>query len=93
MANVPGRTGSVITVDGQEMHPRDAWWVVFDPNGEPVKAFPSTIVIKDRIATAARCAWYGDEGAILALNEGFRIELMGTKRFRKDVFAKLSDED
>jgi len=84
-----GKPFKTITVDGEVMRPTAAWWVVFGPDGKPLKAFPSALNIMDNIATAARVAWYGNSEAILALNAGHRIELMSSRRFFKTVAPDL----
>lgn len=82
-----------INVDGQDVRPRDAWWVVFDPKGEPLQAFTSDAVLRDNLPRAARMAWSGDTAAILALNEGHRIQLMTQKRFLREVAPKLPENN
>jgi len=86
-----GRKLITIQVDGEATRPTEAWWVVYSPEDKPVKAFPSDTITGDNIARAARVAWYGDTAAILALNEGHRIELMSQKRFLKTVSQHLPE--
>lgn len=74
-----------IEVDGEQIRPREAFWVIYDPQKRPRRFFPSDATMKGNIARACRTAWYGDTNAILALNEGWHIELMGQKRFLAEV--------
>lgn len=91
--STPGKSLTTITVDGKDIRPKDAWWVVFDPEDNPVKAFPSDVNIKTDIARACRIAWMGDTPAILALNEGHHIELMTQARFLRTVAPHLPESE
>lgn len=88
-----GKPFITLEVDGQQVRPREATWVVFDPQGEPIAGFPSDSTMKDQVDKAARTHWYGDTAAIYALNEGHRIQLMTTARFYREYASKIKSED
>jgi len=79
-----------IEVDGQQVRPRDAMWVVYDPDKNPVDMFPSDTVTRDNVARAARAYWMGDTEAILALNQGYHLELMTKAAFVTNVSHRLA---
>ena len=80
-----------ITVDGEQVRPQNAYWVIYDPNGEPIKANPSTVAIADNRLAAMRAAFHGDSAALSAALDGHTIELMTFKRFIKDVAPHLPE--
>lgn len=78
-----------IVVDGKEVRPVECMWVVTDPQGTPRKAFPSDTSTRDNVARAARVNWFGDSNAIVALNEGWHLEIMTINRFVTEVAGKM----
>lgn len=87
-----GRVLATITVDGEEMRPRDARFVIFNPVGLPVGEIPSDSVLMDNIARAARSYWKNETTAIYKLNDGYRIELMSNLRFYTEHAARMQPE-
>lgn len=79
-----------VTLNGQEVRPKDTTWVVWDPQGEPVGYFESDTSIRTDVARAARVYWSGSTPAILALNEGYKITLVTNRTFLREVAAKLA---
>lgn len=92
VTNPLGRAVSVITLDGQDVRPKDAFWVVWNPEGDPVDAFPSDAVIRDSVARAARTYWVGDTPAINALNNGWRLSLVSKRTYVRTIAARLPED-
>lgn len=85
----PSQRIRTITVDGEEVRPRDAYWVITDPQGVPRKAFTSDVGTLDMIPRAARTAFYGENRAIELLNKGWRIQIMSQRRFFAEFAGRL----
>lgn len=73
--NKYGRKLITILVDGQEVRPREAVFVVRDPQGKVAGTLASDVNLLDDIAKAARSYWKDESEAIRMLNGGYRIEL------------------
>lgn len=86
-----GKPYKLITVEGEEVRPIDAYWVVYDPQGKPLKAFTSTVQLADNRTAAMRSAFHGDTHALTAALDGYKIELMLAKRFLRTIAPKLAD--
>jgi hypothetical protein len=82
-----------LLVDGEETRPQDAYWVVFDPEGNPTKAFTSSTTTLDNRLRAMRSAFFGDTNALQAALDGYTIEIMSFRRFLKDVAPHIPDTD
>lgn len=78
-----GRVLATITIDGEEMRPKDAVFVIYNPQGEMESFMPSDISMKDSIASAARSYWNNETLAMEKLNEGYRVKLMSFTNFQK----------
>lgn len=82
-----------LELDGEQVRPRDAQWIVYNPAGVPVHFFASDITIGDDVSSAARTHWMGSTPALWALNAGYRLELMSQKRFISEIARNLRDDD
>lgn len=82
-----GRPLKSITLDGVEMRPRDAVFVVYGPGGVIDGTLPSNHELMDSIPRAARAYWMGDSPAIENLNRGYRIVLMSSEMYRNTIAA------
>lgn len=86
------KTFTRIEVDGEQVRPREAMWIVYNPKGIPVSAFPSDAATQDNIPRAARAYWVGDTNAIIALNRGYSIRLTTMKKFISTIAAQMKPE-
>lgn len=93
ITNQNGRPAVTIVVDGIEMRPRDAMFVFYNPEGVPAAHMPSDSTKLDHLTRAARSHWYSTDAALLALNEGWRVEIMSTVRFLKEIAPLLANQD
>lgn len=82
-----------LELDGEQVRPKDAMWIVRNPAGVPVHFFTSDITIGDDVSSAARVHWMGSTPALWALNAGYRLELISPKRFIKEVAKDLREDD
>lgn len=78
-----GRALATITLDGEEMRPKDAVFVFYNPQGEMESFMPSDATMKDNIAAAARSYWNGETLAMEKLNDGYRVKLMKFTAFQQ----------
>lgn len=87
-----GRTLRSVTVDGQEIRPRDGMFVFFMPGGTPCAAMASDHKMMDDIAMAARSYWKNESIALRKLNDGYRIEFMAAIRFYRELAATVEPD-
>lgn len=88
-----GKRTLFIKVDGEEIRPKDAMWIVYDPQDVPVDFFTSDIATLDDVSRAARVYWMGDTPALKALNLGFHLELVSPKRFMKEIARNMRENN
>lgn len=88
-----GREFATIVIDGQDVRPKDAMWVVTNPDGVVVDGFASDVSTRDDISRAARSYWSGQTEAILALNAGWRIKIVTRRTFLRDIAPKMQPEE
>lgn len=82
-----------IELDGEEVRPKDAMWIVYNPKGVPVNFFTSDVATLDDVSRAARVFWVGGTDAIKALNLGYSLELVSPNRFIKEIAKNLREDD
>lgn len=90
--NPLGRSVTVVTVEGQDIRPKDAFWVVWNPKGEPMDAFPSDSNTRDSVARAARTYWCGETPALEALNDGWHLSLVSKRTYVRTIAARLPED-
>lgn len=78
-----GRALATITVDGEEVRPKDAVFIIYNPQGEMAAFMQSDARMMDSIAAAARSHWVGETTAMEKLNEGWRVGMMTFANFQK----------
>ena len=89
----PGARTVFLTVEGEQVRPKDAFWIVYNPAGTPIDFFSSELNIGDDVASAARSYWLGAGPALHAMNAGYRMKLVTQKTFIKDIARNLREDD